>query len=378
MNILHIIYTNAVAGAEKYLLNLLPGLKKFNIECHLICVCSEESKKALKTYAEDMRNSGIQTSVLTGSKINFIKIAGSINSYLNKENISVIHSHLSNADLIAVLVKVLYNKKITIISSKHGYDEKYLIKYNADAKRHKIDRNLYYYYTRWLLSHIDINLGTSKAISDLYVNIKLAKNTYPFIHHGIKKIDVNTNIEKRETFTIKLIIVGRLEKVKGHKYLLEALAHVIKNTVDVTLLILGDGSEKNNLVNDVNKLGLEKHVSFLSFRENPYTLISGCDIIIQPSSFESFGLVYLEAFALKVPVVAFDVPAANEIIINNETGILVEKFNATALAEAISFLIKNPAERIRISANAYQVSLQQYTADKMIENTANWYRSLSL
>lgn len=375
MKILHIIYTNAVAGAEKYLLNLLPGLAKFDIECHLICICPHTSEQTLIPYTKELCNDGVKSTILTGNKINFLKIAGSINNYLKKENISLIHSHLSNADLIAVLIKIIYNNKITIISSKHGYDEKYLVKYEAEAAVHKIDKNLYYYYTSFLLKNIDINLGTSKAISDLYVNIKLLKKPYPFIHHGIKEIPAIYS-KKSNSATVKLIIVGRLEKVKGHAFLLEALPQVLKEAPDVTLLILGDGSEKNNLVNLAIKLQIEKQVTFLSFQDNPYKLISESDIIVQPSSFESFGLVFLEAFALKVPVIAFDVPAANEIIINNETGILVEKFNSAALADKIILLVKNPDERIRISEKAYDMFLKHYTADKMVEKTAKWYRSV--
>ncbi len=112
----------------------------------------------------------------------------------------------------------------------------------------------------------------------------------------------------------------------------------------------------------------------MGFRQDPYKYILQSDILVQPSMFESFGLVYIEAFALKIPVVAFDAPAANEIITDNETGILTPKFNSEILAQKLIFLLKNPEERKRISENAYQRFLDHYTADRMINETAAWYK----
>src|SRR5688500_4149283 len=111
MKIVHLIYTGAVAGAEKYLLNLLPSLKKYNIECQLICVCPGSSVAVIAPYCESMKEQGVKTTLLRGSKKDFLSISKAINSYLKKEGVSVVHSHLSNADLLAVLTKVIYNKK---------------------------------------------------------------------------------------------------------------------------------------------------------------------------------------------------------------------------------------------------------------------------
>lgn len=375
MKIVHLIYTGAVAGAEKYLVNLLPGLKKYKIECHLICVCPVSSISIIAAYCERMNEQGVTTILMQGGKKDFLSIAKAINNYLNKESISIVHSHLSNADLLAVLTKIICTKKLFIISSKHGYDERYLVKYESEARAHTIDRNLYYYLTKFLLRNIDVNLATSKGIADLYYNIKLASKPYQYIHHGIYPIpSVASTVEDNSKF--KLIIVGRLELVKGHKFLFEALPKVLKEFPQTQLLILGNGSEKANLIKKATDLGIYGNINFIGYKDNVYQYISESDIIIQPSLFESFGLVYIEAFALQVPVIAFDTPAANEIITNNETGVLVPKFDSNELAERIIFLLQNHGERKRIAGNAYEKFLQYYTADTMIAKTAAWYRSL--
>lgn len=374
MKILHLIYTTGIAGAEKYLVNLLPGLKQYNIECDLICVCPKLSVPILTPYCNTMNSNGVKTTLITGRKYFFLSIAKTINKYLRKEGITVLHSHLLNADLIASLIKTIYNKNIFIISSKHGYDERYLIKYEAEADPHKINRNLYYYLTKFLLKKIDANLAISKAISDLYFNIKLTSKHYHYIHHSIPKLSsIENPVAKKSK---QLIITGRLEKMKGHKFLLNALPKVIQSFPDVKLLILGEGSEKKTLQAQAKQLGITKYVDFMGFRSNPYPFIQESEIIILPSLFEPFGLVFIEAFALKVPIIAFDVPAANELITDNETGILVPKLNSEMLAQKIIFHLQNPEKRKYVSEKAYQKFLNHYTLDRMIAETASWYKSL--
>jgi glycosyltransferase involved in cell wall biosynthesis len=311
---------------------------------------------------------------MNGSKKDFLSIAKKINNYIKQENISVVHSHLSNADLIAVLIKIIYNKKLFVISSKHGYDEKYLVKYSPEVNPHIIDRNVYYYFTKFLLKNIDVNLSISRAISDLYFNIKLAPAPYHYIHHGISKTStVDSGIM---VVPNQLIIIGRLEKMKGHTFLLNAMPEIISQFPDIKLLILGEGAEKSNLEKQAKELEISNAITFMGFKPNPDLYIQQSEVIVLPSLFEPFGLVYIEAFSLKVPVVAFNVPASNEIIVDNETGLLAHKFDSKMLAQKIIYLLQNPDEKKRITENAYQKFLNYYTSERMVTATADWYKSV--
>ena len=105
----------------------------------------------------------------------------------------------------------------------------------------------------------------------------------------------------------------------------------------------------------------------------PYSYISNSDVIILPSLFEPFGLVYIEALALKIPIVAFDTPAGNEILQNNETALLVKKEDSGALAEQIIYLLRNRGERDGLAQRGYAKYQGSYTTEIMIKNTAEWY-----
>ena len=169
-----------------------------------------------------------------------------------------------------------------------------------------------------------------------------------------------------------------MELFKGHQFLIDAMPTVATAFPGVKLLILGEGSEKENRIKQVNKLQLQNNVTFLGFKDHPYAFISQSDIIILPSLFEPFGLVYIEAFALKTPVIAFNTPAGNEIMENNETALLVDKADTASLAEKIIYLLKNKAAGEAMAERAYKKYLEFFTTEIMIKNTADWYLKTGL
>ena len=167
MHILHLIYTGGVSGAERYLLNLLPETNKDGITCELLCVCPNKNVASMQAYCAEMNGKGIKTILLqSSSKLSFLFTARKISRYLKVNNIKIIHSHLFNADLIAFLVKKMYFRKLIILSTKHGYEEEYLVRYGLGNK--KIRRNLYYYISKTIVKSIDYNLAISRAISEMY------------------------------------------------------------------------------------------------------------------------------------------------------------------------------------------------------------------
>lgn len=378
MKILHLIYTTGIAGAEKHLKHLLPGLNSYNINCDLIIVCPPKSEASIIEYCNELNLLGVNTSIIISKKRNFIQTSNKIAKYLKEKNIKILHSHLFKSDIIAALVKTLFFPKLVVLSTKHGYQEKVLENYEPE-KPIEI-KNLYFYITRWFLSKIDENVAVSKGISEFYYKLKISNKIYPVVHHGI-----TVNSFNAEKFTQEcrkshpqLIIVGRLELFKGHRYLLAALPEVIKHFPSLKLLVLGDGSQKENLVKQAENLGIINNVEFLGFKTHPYSYLAHSEIIILPSLFEPFGLVYIEAFALKVPVIAFNVPAANEIIENGKTGLLVEKGNSEAITQKILYLLNNDTERKNIAENAFLKYKQNFTTEKMVERMAVWYKNLNI
>lgn len=376
MKISHLIFSEQVAGAEKYLLDLLPGLQNGSIETHLICVTPLKDEYKFTGFCEELNSQGVKTVLITGTVTSFLSIARRINIYLRENDIIYLHAHLFKSDLLAVMVKKIFNKKIILLSTKHGYEEKYCSNYHH--YKGKIKYDLYYFISKYLNACINHQFAVSKAMADLYYQLKLTPDRLTFIHHGVKIRSV-VEIDRPGKYRFdnkQLIILGRLEEVKGHKYLLDALPTVIRVFPDLKLLVVGNGTQLEQLRTQSRELGIQNNILFLGFQQNPYTYIAHSDIMVSPSLYESFGLVFIEAFAIKVPVVAFDAPAANEIITDNETGLLVPVNNSQALAEKIIYLLQDPAERSRIAENGYKKYVDYFNTSRMIKETTDWYNTI--
>jgi len=376
VKILHLIYTHGVSGAEKYLKHLMPGLKDYGIECHLVVVCPKAVSTTLKAYCREMESLGIRSTLIVSSRLRILKTASAINKYMREQGIGILHSHLLNSDLIAAVLKSFFNPRVYLISTKHGYQEKVLEKYVPGKAIRPND--LYYYITKYTLRKIDANIAVSRVMSELFCNIGLSKVPYPYIHHGvdIKEFDKETYAAECRLANPQLIIVGRIEKFKGHFYLIDALPRIVAACKGVKLLVLGEGSQTENCMKWATERGVADHVRFLGFKAHPYSYISHSDVIVLPSLFEPFGLVYIEAFALKIPVVAFDTPAGNEIMEHNKTALLSARGDSAQLADQIIYLLQNPAERFRIAESASEVYKERFTTKVMIRKTAEWYLSL--
>jgi glycosyltransferase involved in cell wall biosynthesis len=272
--------------------------------------------------------------------------------------------------LIAVLVKIFYLKNLIILSTKHGYEEKYLLQYGLGNK--KINKNAYYFISRAVMRRINYHLSVSDSLAKMYVSLKLVKGKMKVVSHGIslqesreEQVVVNGNP--------KIIMVGRLSEIKGHTYLLQALQQIIIKFPALKLLILGEGPLKDKLMKQATDLNLLQHIEWVGFA-NPQLYAPQCELMVVPSLYESFGLVYIESFALKIPVIAFKTETSSQIIENNETGILVEKENIKELAEKIIHLLEEPGERTRITENAYRKYQDYFNVQRMAKETAEWYR----
>jgi glycosyltransferase involved in cell wall biosynthesis len=377
VRILHVIYTHGVGGAEKYLKHLLPGLKAYAIDCDLIVVCTKKTESTFAAYCDTVNSLGIKTTLVVSEKYSIFKTARRVNDYLKAEKIDILHTHLFHADLMAAVLKTFFNKKVRVISTKHGYQEKVLQQY--DSVNYIKPNDLYYHITKYILRKIDINIAVSKAMADLYFNLGISKTHFPYIHHGITfpEFDKPDNENYRKA-TPQLITVGRVEIIKGHHFLIDAMPAILEAFPQTKLLILGEGNEKAKCEEQVKNMGLQNNVEFMGFVQQPYQYISNSDIVIQPSFFESFGLVFIEGLALKTPIIAFDVPAGNEILENNKTALLVNKGDSKALAEKIIYLLKNPDVAKQIADNAYEKYKEEFTTEAMVQKMAAWYKSLSL
>ncbi len=153
-----------------------------------------------------------------------------------------------------------------------------------------------------------------------------------------------------------IVAMGRLVKQKGFDFLLQAFARCKDNHPDWSLVILGEGDERNDLESMREALGLEGRVEFRGRVKEPATILRQADLFVMSSRFEGFPLALIEAMACGLPVISTDCPTGpSEIIRNGIDGLLITPNNVEVLANAMDRLMASQSERRRLGARAVEV-----------------------
>lgn len=143
---------------------------------------------------------------------------------------------------------------------------------------------------------------------------------------------------------LRLIFVGRLNPVKGVPVLFDALDIVSQTRDDVSLRIVGGGSLKEELELRAQSLSGVEFLGYLS-QQDVAKEIERADALVLPSFAEGLPVVYMEALASARPAIATDVAGVSELIVDDETGLLIEPGDPKALAEAILKMAADPDAR---------------------------------
>ena len=154
-----------------------------------------------------------------------------------------------------------------------------------------------------------------------------------------------------------IVAAGRLHPQKRHDMLIRAFAEVHQKYPEYTLVIYGDGPEKEKLTELVRTLGLENHVLLRPFDSRLWDKIKTASMFVLSSDYEGISNALLGAMALGLPCIATDCPAGGSrmLLQNHDNGILVLPGDSQALAEAMIYMIEHPAEAGRMGKAAREV-----------------------
>ncbi|MCF7810643.1 glycosyltransferase family 4 protein [bacterium] len=172
----------------------------------------------------------------------------------------------------------------------------------------------------------------------------------------------------------------KLADYYGPDLAIKALSEVIKTCPGARLAMLGQGEKEytDQLKELITKYGLQKYIKFFGVlnSEDLISFIAQNDVLLQPSRWESFGVVVLEAAALGKPSIATRVGGVSEIIIDGETGITINSENVEELTEAMILLIENPDLRQKYGKNAREFVRRLYDFDMHAARVDDFYHEM--
>jgi len=256
---------------------------------------------------------------------------------VNKESIKVIHAHwlIPNA-FIAVLYKMVFNKKIKIITTIHGSDFWGLN--NVLGKKIK----------RFSLKYIDILTVVSNELKKALHKFGYKKEIYVYpmgvdtslFSPDKKKIELKSNFNIEHFF---LLFVGSIVETKGINYLIEAMPLVIDKLPNTKLLVIGDGILKPKMIELSRQLNIANNVMFIG--SIPHidlpVYFATADLFVLPSLSEGFGLVIAEALSCSTLTVSSNLKPINDIITDNETGFYFERLDTNVISRKIIEILNN-------------------------------------
>jgi len=263
---------------------------------------------------------------------------------------------------LELCAEFLANKKIPTICLAHGNE---LLQNNA-KKNAKLFN---------VLNNTSVVVTNSDYTLNLVEKIGLQKPILKKIYPGAANIfAVKENQMTNINGSPVILTLARLEKRKGHVYIINCVERLINQFKNLQYLIAGEGPELSNLKAIVNKKKLNKNVLFLGKvnESEKKHIFKKTDLMIMPTidesinrSIEGFGISYIEAALFEIPSIASNVGGTSEAVIHNKTGIILN--NIDELEQNLKELLLNNEKRIELGKAAKQRAIKELQWDKIKE-----------
>lgn len=363
---------------EKVLLDTILGLPSKGYTPLLLI----NSKGHNQDWQRELRDRGITyRNIDITSKTFFLNIRRAYRLF-NEYNADIIHFFLGSATSCqsaitgAYIHKYVKNKKMPVLVASEQLDSKEII----DAL--PIDRLLLKKITLAMLSHIIcVSKQVQNSLAD-YFKMNRDKSSIIYncvdtnkcIQHTAKNIikEIAVPIKNKIVF----IVPARLEPIKGHIYLLQAILKIREQIPESLFLFLGDGGERNKIFNFIKENNLNNTIHLIGFKNNVIDYLKNSDVFVLPSISEGFPLSVLEAMACGLPVISTKISGVSELIQDGRTGLLVPPKQVDPLASGLVQLYNQKEKRKSLGKAAQNIVREKYDTKYMLNKIDKLYRDL--
>jgi glycosyltransferase involved in cell wall biosynthesis len=264
--------------------------------------------------------------------------AGYLIKFCRTHKIDVIFAHLEKAGLAAVLAQYFIKSKVIVC--RHIVDEAYLFNNKNFIRLNKLVYNL----ARQVI--VVSNRSKEFMIEREHINpgkIHVINLAYNFNLYDQSKSEVVEALRKHYASELLILTVCRLVKAKRPDISITVVKDLVKEGVDVKLIILGTGPEEQALREQIESQNLSDRVFLEGQKNNVMDYLAAADVLLHPSILDSSSVVIKEAGLMRKPVVTCkDVGDVDDYLVNGENAILVSKENPEKeMTEALKLLLKN-------------------------------------
>ncbi|WP_416728824.1 N-acetyl-alpha-D-glucosaminyl L-malate synthase BshA [Fictibacillus sp. JL2B1089] len=302
-----------------------------------------------------------------------LALASKMAEVAKREKLDLLHVHYAVPHAVcAVLAKQMLNDEMKIVTTLHGTDITVL---GYDPSLSEM--------IKFGIEKSDVVTSVSHQLkADTLKLLNINKDIIP-VHNFVDErvyYRRSNNAELRQTYGIdeneKVIVhISNFRKVKRLEDVIKSFA-LIRKELTSKLLLIGNGPELTTACELVRELDIEDDVLFLGKQENVGELFSICDLKLLLSEKESFGLVLLEAMACGVPVIGTNIGGIPEVIVDGETGYMVELGSPESVAEKAIALLQDEEKLMAFRENSVRHVKENFLSDKIVSIYEDIYYSL--
>jgi len=354
MKVLYIIDHLRHDGTQRMLSQLIEGLASRNHQQAVLCLNNSWDEKLVC----HLRKFNTEVRIIT--RVQFVSGFGLISAcrWMKLERFDAVVTFLFVSDVVGRTLARCVNTPFLVSSIRarnihYKYWERFLVSITA----------------RW----VDVFVLNSAEICDFVVaNEGAPLGKIAVIPNGVDIKRFEDSVDSSEMrsslglTTGNFVIggIGRLSKQKGFDILIKAISLLPSNNIHG--LLIGEGEEREYLIQLSRDLGLEDRIHFAGYRSDVERLLQVVDLYVQPSRFEGMPNALLEAMAAGLPIVASEVDGNRDLIKNGFNGWLVPPEDERALALAIDSALSDRSEAVRRGQEALKFVQINHQFEKMI------------
>lgn len=367
MKVIHLISGGDVGGAKTHVLSLLQGLCQ---EHQVLLVCFIEGP-----FAQEAREMGIPTQVLSGW--NIPRVMRCLEAVIQQQQFQLIHCHGSRANLMGYLLKRRLH--VPVITTVH-----------SDPKLDYLGRPLsnltYGAANRAALRRLDNWVCVSGQLRDMLIDGGVDPRVTFVINNGVDFSHIHAPLT-REAFwkthglavepdSVVFGIAARISPVKDIASLIRAFAGAVAQAPSIRLAIAGDGEQRKELEQLAGKLCPAGTVAFLGWLSDTDSFYNALDVNMLTSLSEGLPYAIPEGARMHCATIATCVGAVSRIVIDGETGFLVQPGDVEALTERMLRLVRDSALRKKLGQAIFEKVKREFSIDATVRTQVEIYETI--
>ena len=369
IRVMHVIARMNVGGPAVLVADLMRNLNSADFNSTLVTgYCDENESDYLDEVATDVRATRVPGFGRSISALNDVKAFFLIIREIRSFKPDVIHTHTAKAGVLGRIAAIISYPRAKRVHTFHGH----LLHGYFDSRKVKLVVLLEKVLAIFTYKLIAIGNVVKRDLLDAGIG---NENKFEVIYPGLQDLDLYPRIEAKERLGLDLtknyiVFVGRLTQIKRPDRLIELARYIAYEYRSAHLLIAGAGE----MLEDLKTLAKSESlpITFLGWRNDIGLILSASELAVLCSDNEGIPLTLIQASQAGLPIVSTRVGSVSDIVVDGETGLLVE-VSSTGLIEGVSKLLSNPELGLALGESGRKRAKELFSSQAMVDQHQRLY-----